>query len=331
MMFPKLGLSVCIVNWNTCDLLRACLRSIYAYPPQVSYEVLVVDNASRDGSAEMVRREFPQVRLFANAENLGYAEGNNQCLRAARGEYLLLLNPDTEIVPHLCSPSSQISDDQPPVASGHPSAAFNHPFEVLVHFLEEHPAAAAVGGRLVGPKGEVQATCRSFPTPGALLWEFVGLSRLSPHSRLFGAYRMTYFAHDRVREVDQPMGSCLLLRRAALREVGLFDPQFRIFFNDVDLCYRLKQAGWRLYFTPKATLLHHGAASTKQVRLALVRESGRALLQFYRKHYRSRYHPAVYALATAAIRVAYTLRYALLWTRAGRERTFPAGPAPAEG
>jgi len=289
-------LSVCIVNWNTRDRLRACLRSLQEWPPQTAMEVVVVDNASTDGSAEMVRAEFPQVTLLANQDNRGYAEGNNQGIAASRGEYVMLLNPDTEVIP--------------PSRPGAP-----HPFDVLVGFLEQHPEAGAVAPQLVSPDGSVQRSCRSFPTPGALLWEFLGASRLFPASRRLGAYRMTYWDHRSCREVDQPMGSCLVLRRQALDEVGVFDPQFRIFFNEVDLCYRLKRAGWRIYFTPQAAILHYGGESTRQVRLAMIRESGEALQRFYRKHYRDSLSPLSYRLALAAIRGAYALRYGSAWLR----------------
>lgn len=299
-------LSICIVNWNTCSHLRACLRSILSLPPQVPYEVIVVDNASQDGSREMVEREFPQVRLIANAENRGYAEANNQAFAMAQGEYLLLLNPDTEVLP------TADSSPQCPRSS----------LQALVEFLDAHPEAGAVGPQLRYPDGRIQPSCRSFPAPGPLLWDFLGLGRLFPRNRLFGAYRMTYWGHDTEREVDQPMGSCLLLRRRALEEVGPFDPQFRIFFNEVDLCYRLKQAGWRIYFTPQARFLHHVGKSTHQVWPKMVRESEEGLVRFYAKHYRQRYPYPLYALFLLLFRLAYRIRY---WRARSRERACPPG------
>ena len=209
----------------------------------------------------------------------------------------MLLNPDTEV-----------GNRQLPL----------HPFDVLINFLEEHPQAGVVAPQLHSPEGSVQRSCRGFPTPGALLWEFTGLSRMFPYSPTFGAYRMTYWDHQSLREVDQPMGSCLVLRRAALEKVGVFDLQFRIFFNEVDLCYRLKQAGWRIYFIPEAAILHHVGQSTKQVRLAMVRESRDSLLRYYRKHYSGGLPRFQYEGVTAAIRGAFALRYGAAWLR---ERT----------
>lgn len=285
-------LSICIVNWNTRDLLRACLRSLRAHPPGCPYEILVADNASADGSAEMVAAEFPEVVLFANDRNLGWAEGNNQLLRAASGDYRLLLNSDVEIRPELDP----------------------RPFDTLVAHLDAEPRCAAVAPRQIQPDGRTQPNCRGFPTPGALAAEWSGLARLFPHA--FGAYRMRAFDHRTPRAVDQPEGSCLLLRTTALRRIGLIDERFRIYFNDVDLCRRLWDDGWRIDFQPAAVILHHGGSSTRQVRPAMIVESREGLLRYYEKHYRSRLPRWLYALTTALIRVAFTLRLATVRLRA---------------
>ncbi len=254
-------LSVCIVNWNTRDYLRECLNALFQFPPNgTEMEVIVVDNAGDDGSAAMVASEFPSVVLIANADNRGYAEGNNQALTRATGKYLLLLNPDVVV---------------------HPESLTR-----AVQFMQTHPAAGALGCRLVGRDGETQRSVRGFPDPGPVLWEFVGLSRLFPRSPIFGAYRMTYFDYDRTAQVDQPMGSFLLIPRRALDAVGLMDPQFPIFFNEVDWCWRAKREhGFPIYYTPDVIVTHYGGSSTRQVKAAMVRESHRSLLRFYDKHY----------------------------------------------
>ncbi|MCS7209237.1 MAG: glycosyltransferase family 2 protein [Fimbriimonadales bacterium] len=279
-----LTLSICIVNWNTRELLRACLQSLYRYPPSESFEVIVVDNASSDGSATMVCAEFPQVVLIANAHNLGYARGNNQAIQRAQGEFILLLNPDTEV--------------------------FESTLDRAVAFLRAHPEAGAIGAKQLFPDGRVQASVRGFPTPKNLLFEVLGLARLLPNSRLLGGYRMRWFRYDTVAEVDQPMATFLMTRRAVIEQVGLMDEAFPLFFNDVDWCYRVKQAGWRIYFVPEVCILHHGGASTRQVRLSAVRESHRALEAFYRKHYREQLNPLLYALCIGAIRLGGVLRVA---------------------
>ncbi|MHB0913496.1 MAG: glycosyltransferase family 2 protein [Armatimonadota bacterium] len=272
-----MNLSILIVNWNTRELLARCIESVYAHPPAVDFEVVVVDNASTDGSAAMVRERFPDVRLIANAENAGYAEGNNQGLRVSAGRHVLLLNPDTEV---------------------RPGALY-----ALVAFMDAHPNAAAVACRLVGPDERVQRSCRSFPDPRGVLFEYLGLARLFPRSRFFGSYRMTWFDYATETEVDQPMASCLLLSRQAIDKVGMFDKEFPIFFNEVDWCYRAKKSGWKVYFTPTAEVLHHGGASTRQVKPAMVRESHRSLVAFYERYYKGRISGPLYRFIMFAIAV----------------------------
>jgi GT2 family glycosyltransferase len=254
-------LSVCIVNWNTRTLLLDALASIYYAPPAFAFEVIVVDNASKDGSAQAVTEQFPQVRLLVNSDNKGYAEGNNQAMERAQGAYILLLNPDVILPPH--------------------------GLEKAVAFMEQHKKAGALGVRQVYPNGKVQRSVRGFPSPLAVLWELVGLSRLLTNSLYFGAYRMTFFDYAHVAEVDQPMGTFLLMRRETMEEVGLLDLAFPIFFNEVDWCLRCKRAGWKIYFTPDVEIIHFGGASTSQVGAAMAWESRRGLLRFYDKHYRS--------------------------------------------
>jgi len=202
-------LSICIVSWNTSELLDACLRSIAEAPDTVTREVIVVDNASTDDTVEMVQQGHPNVVLIANRENRGYAAGNNQAMAVARGRLILLLNPDIAV---------------------HAGA-----LDVLVRLLNERPQAGAVAPRLLLPDGLVQASCRSFPTPDVVLYEALGLSRLFPRNRRFGKYRMTWWDYDDERPVDQPMASALMVRREVLDEVGVMDESFPIFFNDVGL------------------------------------------------------------------------------------------------
>jgi GT2 family glycosyltransferase len=257
--------------------------------------VIVVDNASGDGTVEMVRSEFPQVHLIANAENRGYAAANNQAIRAGDAPFLLLLNPDTGVTPGALA--------------------------ALLSEMMADPGVGAAAPQLVLPDGSVERSCRSFPEPAALLYDALGLSRLFPRSPLFGRYRMTYWDHDSRREVDQPMASALALRRAALDEVGLFDESFPLYFNDVDLCYRLRQAGWKIVFQPAAQVLHHHGSSTSQDRPRAVLESHRGLVRFYRKHYRARASlPGYWAVLLMAGLTAYP-RAALAWVgRAGWAR-----------
>lgn len=254
-------LSVCIVNWNTCEYLRECLTALYEFPHEgTETEIFVVDNASDDGSAEMVRAEFPAVLLIANTDNKGYAKGNNQALEKAAGDFLLLLNPD--VVVHQKSLTQALT------------------------FMKMHPEASVLGCRLIGKEGETQPSVRGFPDPMPVLWDFLKFSRLFPKSRIFGAYRMTWFSYDEAAEVDQPMGSFLLMTRHAFETVGLLDTQFPIFFNEVDWCFRAKrEQGLKIFYTPNAAVTHYGGSSTRQVKTSMIRESHRSLLRFYEKHY----------------------------------------------
>lgn len=276
-------LSVVIVNWNTNLLLYTLLKSIIKYPPSVDYEVIVIDNASDDFDVKVFQSEFNNVRLIANTYNTGYAKGNNQGLQIATGDFVLLLNPDTEVT--------------------------QGAIDTLMKFMQLHTDAAAVGAKLVRPDGSIDKSLRSFPYPGSIAWEITGLSKIFPKSYIFGAYRMTYFNYDKVSEVDQPMGSCLMLRRKAIDSIGLLDENFPIFFNEVDWLYRAKQQGFKIYFTPDATIIHHGAGSTKQVdKRKMTRESHDSLIRFYQKHFKSKIFAPVYYFIIACICISRWLK-----------------------
>jgi len=277
-------LSICIVNWNTRQLLAECLESIEPQRDDLQLQTVVVDNGSSDGSAEMVRERFGWVELTANAENRYYAGGNNQAMEQAVAPLVLLLNSDVRIPP-----------------GG---------LRYLVDWMARHPRAGAVAPRLVYPDGRPQRSCRGFPDPDAVICEMLGLSRLFPRSRRFGKYRMTWWEHDDERAVDQPMASAFLIRAEALRQVGLFDEQFPMYFNDVDLCRRLWDAGWEIWFTPAVSVAHHHGASTRLAKRSMIAESGRSFLAYYRKHYAGKVPWPSYAAAVALLRVAYACRLA---------------------
>ncbi len=278
-------LSACIVNWNTRDELRACLRALAAHPFSGGQEVIVVDNASADGSAQMVRDEFPDIRLIANAVNENYARGTNLALAAATGDLLLLLNPDAAVTAGA--------------------------LDTLAAFLRSQPKAAAAAPKLVHADGRTQASVRGFPDPGALFWDICGLARVFPNSRVFGAYRQTFFDYDKAGPAPQPMASCFLMTRQAYMAVGPMDERFPLFFNDVDWCLRARDAGLNIYYTPNAVVIHGGGASTNKVRKTAVWESHRALLRLYEKHYRTKISPP----AGTLVRLMVTLG---AWARTGR-------------
>lgn len=263
-----LDLGIVIVNWNTCDLLRDCLRSV-EQSVGVTYRVVVVDNASTDGSAERVRAGFPRVELIENADNRGYPAANNQGLRRLGFErggpddaprYALALNPDTVL---------------PPDA-----------LREMVGYMDADPRVGVAGPKLVLLDGSLDLACRrSFPTPEISFYRMIGLSRLFPRSRRFGRYNLTYLDPDVETEVDSVVGAFMMVRREAIQRVGLFDETFFMYGEDLDWAYRIKQAGWTVKYNPRVTVTHVKRAASRQSRRAQ-QEFYRAMLIFYRKHYR---------------------------------------------
>jgi N-acetylglucosaminyl-diphospho-decaprenol L-rhamnosyltransferase len=292
-----LDLGIIIVNYNTCALLRDCLHSVYTSQGGLSLAVCVVDNASRDGSAEMVCREFPQAYLIANLDNAGYPQGNNQGLRyfgyeddsagtagarPAAGSYkvagmnarlglpvavdeipryALLLNPDTVL------PPTALAD--------------------MVAFMDARPQAGVAGPKLVRLDGSLDRACRrSFPTPTTSLYHLLKLDRIFPHSARFGRYDLTYLDPDVLTEVDAVVGAFMLVRQEAIRDAGLLDETFFMYGEDLDWAKRIKDCGWQVWYNPTVTVLHIKEAASGQSYRARV-EFYRALIIFYEKHYRA--------------------------------------------
>ncbi len=254
-------LHIVIVNYNTRDLLRQCLHSVYASQGPVSYEVYVVDNASPDGSAAMVRDEFPQVHLIANADNPGYPKANNQALRLSRGRHSLLLNPDTVL---------------PPDA-----------LQRAVEFIDAHPDAGVMGPKLVRQDGSLdRAGRRSFPTPEVAFYQLTGLAKRFPNNPRFARYNLTHLDPDQLAEIDAVAGAFMLVRQEALDQAGLLDEGFYAFGEDIDLCYRIKvHHGWKVYYNPAIVVLHYKGESMKQRSYAMTIEFYKAMWRFHRKHF----------------------------------------------
>ncbi len=233
-----IDLSICIVNWNVKDLLKACLGSIYMNTKDISFEVIVVDNRSSDESVRMVKKDFPQVVLIENKTNAGFTIANNQAINVAQGRYIMLLNPDTEIL--------------------------DNALNTMLRFMESRRDCGALGCKLLNTDGILQRSCRTFPNLELMLYSALFLDSLFPKSRLFGKYFMTWWDFNETREVDQPMGSALMIKKEVLDAVGLFDQNIFIWFDEVDLLYRIKKAGWKIFFTPEARIKHHLSQSFKQ-------------------------------------------------------------------
>ncbi len=250
-----MDLSIIIVSWNTRDLLAQCLTSIFAYPPECIFDVWVVDNASGDDSAKMVVKNFPHVQLIENSENMGFARANNQAINASRGEAVLLLNPDTEV---------------------HPGA-----LDALLHFLQTHPEAGVVGPKTVNPDYSLQPSCYPAPTLAREFWRLLHLDALTP----YGVYRMDTWNTSQPRAVDSVLGACLLVKRAALNEIGVLDENYFMYSEEIDLCYRIQRAGKKLFWVPDAVIVHYGGQSTQQVATKMFLQLYKSKLYFFRKHY----------------------------------------------
>ncbi|RPJ57189.1 MAG: glycosyltransferase family 2 protein [Acidobacteria bacterium] len=254
----RMRLSVVIVSWNTRELLRNCLLTVVSESKRLepaSVEVFVVDNGSTDGTVEMIRENFPSTTLIANRENIGFAAANNQALTRSNGDYVLLLNPDTELRPD---------------ALGR-----------MVRFLDLRMYVGAVGPLLVSPDGSMQESCFPRPTLFREFWRLLYLDRLL---RL-AAYPMATWGLERPRDVETVQGACILMKRSVLDKIGLLDPNFFIYTEEIDLCRRIRSAGWRIYWLPAATVVHHGGQSTRQAASAMFIELYRSKLHYFRKHY----------------------------------------------
>ncbi len=253
-----MDVSVVIVNWNTRDILRDCLRTIYDQTRRVSFEVIVVDNASQDGSPDMVRAEFPQAQLVANVANVGYAAANNQGIRIAQGRYVLVLNSDTLIL--------------------------DRAIDKMVDFADAHPQAGVLGCRVRNRDGTLQPTCFMFPSALNSLLSALYLNKLFPRSRFFGREAMTWWDRNDIREVQVVTGCFLFLRREALEAVGYMDERFFMYAEETDWCYRFRQMGWQVLFTPAAEIIHLGGQSTAQRSAEMLVQLRLSILKFVRKN-----------------------------------------------
>lgn len=259
-----MDLSIIIVNYNTRDLLRNCLRSVYSSHSDLQYEVIVVDNGSPDDSVEMVQQEFPQAVLIASEINGGYAYANNLGLRQAQGQHALLLNPDTVLPPNA--------------------------LQDMLAFMQEHPDAGVAGPKLVLADGSLDLACRrSFPTLDIAFYRLVGLSKRYPHSPRYNRYNLGYLDPDQVAEVDSVVGAFMWIRRDALEQAGLLDERYFMYAEDIDLCYRIKvEHGWKVYYNPAVVVTHYKAQSTTKRFVPMTIEFYRAMWLFHKKHFAQR-------------------------------------------
>jgi GT2 family glycosyltransferase len=270
--------SVVIVSWNTRNILRDCLQSVWAQTQDVECEVIVIDNASGDGSADMVRREFAQAVLVANPDNKGFAAANNLGIDRAKGRYVLLLNPDTIVL--------------------------DGAIDKAVAFADAHPHAAVVGCRVLNSDGTLQRSCFMFPSALNLFLLATYLDRIFPRNRFFGRDRMTWWDAGDSRPVDVVSGCFMLVRREAIDQVGKLDETYFIYGEETDWCYRFAQAGWSVLFTPDAQIVHLGGRSSDLMKLPMRLQLRASILLFIKRH-RGRLS---YIMSSVAVSLFFALR-----------------------
>lgn len=273
-----LDLSIIIVNYNAKTFLEKCLRSIVENTKNVSFEIIVIDNCSADNSVEMVKKEFPQVKLIANQQNAGFSKANNQGVEASQNSrYVLFLNPDTLI--------NKLT------------------IKKMINFMDEHLDAGAATCKLVMLDGKIDdASHRGFPTPWNSFCHFSGLSRLFPKSQFIAGYNLSWMDFDSIHEIDVLAGAFMLVRRGAGEEARWWDEDYFFYGEDIDFCYILKQKGWKIYYVPTVSIIHYKGVSggikaiSQEITTASEETKKRAthwrfeaMRIFYRKHYQKKY------------------------------------------
>lgn len=277
-------LSIVIVNYNVCYFLEQTLKSVFNALKNIEAEVFVVDNASVDGSVEMVRAKFPQVQLIANTENVGFSKANNQAIRTSRGKYVLLLNPDTVV-----------QEDT---------------FTKCCQYMETHPDAGGLGVYMVDGKGHfLPESKRGLPTPWVAFYKICGLSKLFPNSKKFGRYHLGFIDKNKTSEIDVLSGAFMLMRKAALDKVGLLDEDYFMYGEDIDLSYRIQKGGYQNIYFPETRIIHYKGESTKKSSVNYVLVFYGAMIIFAKKHFKGAYAGAFITLIRLAIyaRAAFSI------------------------
>jgi len=278
----NVDISILIVNYNTCRLTMDCLRSVYESDTNYSYEIILIDNHSRDDSVEQISREFPGVFLIANQDNTGFASANNQGIKVASGRYVLLLNSDTVVR--------------------------KDTLETMISFMDGRPDIGASGCKIILPDGSLDKACkRGFPTPAASFYYAFGFSRLFPDRPRFNGYQLGYLDPDQDYPVDCLVGAFMMLRRETIEQVGGLDEEFFMYGEDLDWCFRIKEAGWGIHYYPQTTIVHLKGGSARRRPFKIVYEFHRAMILFHRKHYSRQYNSMINGAVYAGVGVKFVL------------------------
>lgn len=299
-----MDLSILIVSYNTCRLTLDCLQSVYDSRTVYTYEVIVVDNASSDDSVEAIERDYPQVTLVKNSTNTGFAKANNQAMAIAKGRYVLLLNSDTIVQPDT--------------------------FQTMISYMDEHPDLGATGCKVILPDGSLDKACRrGFPTPTASFYYAFGFSKLFPDNPRFNQYQLGYLDPNDTYPVDCLVGAFMLVRQETIAQIGGLDETFFMYGEDIDWCYRIKQAGWGIQYYPGTYIVHYKGASSRRKPFKIIYEFHRAMWVFHRKHFKNNYSWLTNTAVFCGIGLKFTLsllKNRLLPSGAGR----PVTPRPEQ-
>jgi GT2 family glycosyltransferase len=260
-----IDLSLCIVTLEARDFLRDCLQSIGEATTHITYEIIVVDQNSQDGTPEMIKNDFPHVKLIESTENDGFVGGSNRAMRAGHGRYLALLNPDTIILPGA--------------------------LDLLCAFLDSHPDAGVVGPKVLNVDGSLQEPCRrGDPRPWAVISYFSGLAKRFPDKAFFNGYLLTHLDEDQTYPVDGVSGCCMLVRKEVVEKIGYLDENFFIYQEDADYCLRTRNAGWKVYYYPEAKITHYGGQGGSRVEpVRSIINWHKSYYLYYRKHFAKDY------------------------------------------
>jgi GT2 family glycosyltransferase len=261
-----MDLSIIIVNYNTKDLLKQTIQSVIDTINGIDYQIIIIDNASKDGSCDMVKKAFDdKTILIESMDNEGYAKANNKGIKLAKGRYILLLNSDTVVIEDC--------------------------IQKCIDYMDKATDIGVLGCKIVLPDGKLDRACkRGFPTPEASLYYMLKLDKLFPSQKKYGKYNLTYLDENETNQVDSVVGAFMMIRREVIGQVGMLDEDFFMYGEDLDWCYRIKESGWNIVYYPEAQIIHYKGASSKKKRWKTIYEFHRAMYLFYNKHYFKKYN-----------------------------------------
>lgn len=273
-----MDVSIIIVNYNTKNITLDCIKSIYESKILHQFEILVVDNHSSDGSVNAIKKAFPNIKVIANKENVGFAKANNQAILKAKGRYILLLNSDTIVLENTISSS--------------------------INFMDSDKSIGATGCKVVLRDGTLDKAChRGFPTPKASFYYMTGLAKRFPNSPRFNGYHKSYLNMNETHEIDCVVGAFMMVRSETIAQVGLLDETFFMYGEDIDWCYRIKEAGWKIYYYPNVSIIHYKGASSRKKPFKIVYEFYRAMFLFHKMHFSQEYNLLINGLVYTGISI----------------------------